>query len=496
MGGNGKKKSAPMDQSERAEIIKQLVAKAQELDRIVTRPPPGYNALFAEHEQIRTLLDQMKEEHVKISSTDSIIFGERQRSKASIDKFLVWCKEQNIVLNNCRLAKLKDGTGLGLLVTKKIQAGELVISVPRNAGLNVDQARRSPMLKRAFERDLVMAKMDNVGMTLWLCCQRMLPDSPWEPYLNVLPSSFSLPLYYSLEELKAIRPSPLFEETLLLYRNISRQFAYYFLHLAKNEEYDRNRKGQETPILYNSPLSVENFTFNLYLWAMSMVATRLNMIPSEMQTDQDGKPLMIPALMPMFDMANHSLSAHVNDASPVYYEGNSAQIVAPASANPTEQFFIYYGDRPSSHFLLYSGFVPADDNKKDCYKLRLALPRTDRYFAERTEFFLRHDLTPTAGSYIIELFNDADNIWGGKPVLQMIKVLVSEGPEREQVDSPANVEKAKKWLEVRLACLRRAYEQVNVDSLDIGAEEKKNIKLLHAAEKAILDKALLAAKSL
>lgn len=56
--------------------------------------------------------------------------------------------------------------------------------------------------RRCFERDIIVQSMTNVALALMLCAQRLIPDSSWQPYLNVLPRSFDTPLYFSVEELQ------------------------------------------------------------------------------------------------------------------------------------------------------------------------------------------------------------------------------------------------------------------------------------------------------
>lgn len=39
-----------------------------------------------------------------------------------------------------------------------------------------------------------------------------------------------------------LRPSPLFEESLLLYRNISRQFIHFLLEIIRSDEFRHRKK--------------------------------------------------------------------------------------------------------------------------------------------------------------------------------------------------------------------------------------------------------------
>lgn len=94
-----------------------------------------------------------------------------------------------------------------------------------------------------FEHDRMVQGMDNVALALMLVCELLKGDeSRWAPYLNVLPATFSTPLFFTEEEMELLRPSPVFEDALKMYRSIARQFAYFHLMVQRNEQAEQARK--------------------------------------------------------------------------------------------------------------------------------------------------------------------------------------------------------------------------------------------------------------
>ncbi|CAJ0942678.1 unnamed protein product, partial [Mesorhabditis belari] len=472
-----------------------LVQAVQTLwDEHVSKSPPTNTVdQLDEHLKLRSALVYIQNIHSQLSKTDSLICGENQRSKGSIDRFVQWCKDHGVEVKNLRLTKFPQELGLGLVANKKINEGEIVVEVPRKAMLSLDQARRSPFLKKAFERDLLLQQMDNVGLAISVCCQRLAGDSMWKPYLDVLPSTFSCPVYYTVEQLKELKPSPLFEEALLLFRNVVRQFAYFLLQIAKNDEFDKNKKNSVAPpIFYNTPLSVDTFTFSLYRWAMCCVSTRINMIPSDQLKLSNGQPKMIPALIPMLDMANHRSITNFNQESVVFCgETDFAQIVTPANLEPTEQLFIFYGRRTNSDFLLYNGFIP-DENQKnyDAYRLKLGINKNEKHYNARVDRFVQLGFSGAAQSniFVFDLRTGSQSF--DEKLLEFVQILIAEEPTDECINSEGTIVKAKKWLETRLKLLLKAYEKLGDEKKNEDDGIKTAIRRLHEGEKALLESAL------
>uniref|UniRef100_A0A914VA21 protein-histidine N-methyltransferase n=1 Tax=Plectus sambesii TaxID=2011161 RepID=A0A914VA21_9BILA len=290
---------------------------------VVSLPTPTTAvALWKEHQTIRRLLAEID----KVNPPHPI-FANRQRRADKLDGFLKWSEKVGIETNRVTVeacGALGD-EALGLKATGDIEEKQSLVKVPRRAMLTWDDARKSTMLAMLFDQDPIVRGMDNVVLALMLICELLKgEESRWQAYLAVMPETFSTPLFYTEEELEWLRPSPTFEDALKMYRSIARQFAYFHMIVQRNDQAQKARRNKEreargVPLLEKSPLTVTNFSFHLYKWAVACVSTRINLIPSEQATRPDGSPVQIPALIPFLDMANHAFHCDGADKMSVHF---------------------------------------------------------------------------------------------------------------------------------------------------------------------------------
>jgi len=57
-----------------------------------------------------------------------------------------------------------------------------------------------------LENDQMLKSMDNVALVMVLAHEVLRGEkSPWRPYIQLLPSRFTTPLFYSLEQLQQLK---------------------------------------------------------------------------------------------------------------------------------------------------------------------------------------------------------------------------------------------------------------------------------------------------
>jgi len=110
------------------------------------------------------------------------------------------------------------------------------------------------------------------------------------------------------------------------------------------------------------PLPLDSFTYNEFIWAVSVVMSRQNQIPIH------GKREL--ALIPAWDLCNHE-TGKITTFFDV--ELNALQCYAQRAFSQGDQIYIHYGNRPNSELFLYMGFVVAD-NPADSYRLKFPFP--------------------------------------------------------------------------------------------------------------------------
>ena len=150
-------------------------------------------------------------------------------------------------------------------------------------------------------------------MCVFLICERHRGKASfWWPYINTLPTSYTIPPYWTSAELHLL-PQPSRESALRQIKNIKDSFATAIplFHAVEQEltEFE------------------DIFTFEAYRWAWSTVNTRAVFMPQDLSMtqcsrshDNSSKSL---ALAPLLDLLNHSSQVEVNNSwyqhSPDYF---------------------------------------------------------------------------------------------------------------------------------------------------------------------------------
>ncbi|KAI8432295.1 hypothetical protein MSG28_004715 [Choristoneura fumiferana] len=129
------------------------------------------------HTEIEAVLSEIKNIESSVSSNKAP--KSRQSRK---ENFFVWLTENGANYEGIDIKQF-EGYDLGLVATNEFKQGSLLLTVPQ---------------------------------------------SFWKPYIDVLPDKYSTVLYFTPEELLELKPSPVFESSLNLYRSIARQYAYFY----------------------------------------------------------------------------------------------------------------------------------------------------------------------------------------------------------------------------------------------------------------------------
>ncbi|XP_023727954.1 actin-histidine N-methyltransferase isoform X3 [Cryptotermes secundus] len=284
--------------------------------------------------EIHLEIEKLLEKINKLESDMKIPISDRD---TRIEEFINWMKENGAEIDGIKIAQF-PGYGYGIKAEKNFAQGDLLIAVPRK----------------------VMLTTENVG------------DS-----LLVLPAEYTTVLYFKTNELQELKGSPSLEPALKQCRNIARQYAYF-----------SNLFQQSTDPGIASLREV--FTYEQYCWAVSTVMTRQNFVPSS-----DGKS-MLTALIPMWDMCNHTNGKLSTDFNAVQ---DRSECMACRDYQAGEQIFIFYGPRTNSELFVHNGFV-YPDNEHDGLRLKLGVSREDPLQPERSKLLCRLGI-PAAGDFLL-----------------------------------------------------------------------------------------------
>jgi len=132
----------------------------------------------------------------------------------------------------------ETGNEYGLFATQDISQDELILSIPLSLMMTATQASISPSSDIGFLKDDPLIKdMSNLELTMVLLNEYARgKSSKWFDYMSILPERYDTPLYnVSLESLAQLKPSPVYQESCKMIRNICRQYAYFWSRLNSHK---------------------------------------------------------------------------------------------------------------------------------------------------------------------------------------------------------------------------------------------------------------------
>ncbi|KAM7541038.1 hypothetical protein Aperf_G00000035739 [Anoplocephala perfoliata] len=377
----------------------------------------------------------------KNSLSGSVFSGDREtRLNALLNRYKD-CLETPISVHNA------ESAGYGLRTDESFQENTRLLHVPFKYMLCLRNL--TTPLPKFIENDPLFSAMDNVALTIATLHELSLGEkSNWKEYISSLPSTYSTVAYLTTDEFAILEGFPAAESALNAYRNICRQYAYFYLLFER-------MKNEVT-----LPYFMKSFCFKDYQWAVSTVMSRNNAIP----VNENGVGKLL-CLIPLWDMINHKQGQITTDYDPV---NRSLLFYAMESCQKNEEIFMDYGIRTSTEFLLYSGFVP-ETNRFHKVPIKLGLSKFDKLLELRNQVLGKLKLT----SEISVLISAQEDSFPPANLIAFARVFVMNEDElRTTLRAVSNTDsllsttfsdnridkEAQKFIEGRLNLLLRGYE--------------------------------------
>lgn len=279
--------------------------------------------------------------------------------------------------------------GNGVFVTRDVPKDEILIEVPRSLFMTTESIEDSVILKGMLKEDMI-ADVGSIQLAIKLIYERYKDKSEWDPYIRALPRTYATVYYWSLADIERIKGTWIFRDVLKTLTIAIR--AYYEAYLA---------------VFVHEMMRKELFTYDTFIWALSAVYSRQNMVPSletiqtpeykalvsiiqkrqalqkegksDAELEKQAAEIKLPeaksvlALIPGFDMFNHEPGPGTSD---FVFEGNHLVLKSAKPLKDGEQAYMSYGDRPNAELLLQQGFVP-DSNPTDHLLFYMSLAAKD-----------------------------------------------------------------------------------------------------------------------
>lgn len=134
-------------------------------------------------------------------------------------------------------------------------------------------------------------RIPSLALAVHLLVESYKPDTYWRPYIDILPRSFTLPLYFrsvaisrcrsaltrvnhlSPAELDELQASTAFRESLMMLRGTIGQYLHFQALLHKSG-------GRASSACLTCASGVVDISFNRFRWAVGVCMSRQNSIPS------------------------------------------------------------------------------------------------------------------------------------------------------------------------------------------------------------------------
>ena len=249
-----------------------------------------------------------------------------------------------------------------LFARTNIKADQLLMKIPSTLFFPPlpSSTPQSP-LEPLFASHPIFAQAPSITLSLSLLSSLYNPCHPHQPYFQILPRHFTLPILTTPKtNILALYPSPSYQRALKLFRNHCRHYGNLWNMLKKFLNSSRNKEW-----------GLEKFTWVGFEWAISVIMTRQNQI-EDMKRSLGGKL----ALVPLWDMCNHeegsfqkmTTSFVTERADDGEKEVGFVECRAMRDYRSGENITIFYGNRPNEELLLFSGFV-SQNNVFDSVKI-------------------------------------------------------------------------------------------------------------------------------
>lgn len=263
---------------------------------------------------------------------------------------------------------------VGLVAQTNISRGQVVLEVPKNLWISMDTVSASEIGK------LCQDLRPWVAISLFILREKSRPESPWSPYLSILPEALDSPIFWSEEELADLKGTQLLNSTLGYKDYVQSEFLN-----VQEEIIDPNRH------LFDSDITQEDF-----LWAFGILRSR-SFPPLT------GDNL---AMVPFADFVNHGFGINVEEPSwerkvtGLFDRQEALTVRAPTGFSTGEQVLMQYGmNKSNAQLALDYGFVERNDNSgsnRDIFTLTLEISESDPYFSDKLDIAELNGMETTA----------------------------------------------------------------------------------------------------
>ncbi|XP_061863707.1 N-lysine methyltransferase SETD6 isoform X2 [Colius striatus] len=284
--------------------------------------------------------------------------------------------------------------GYGMLAAADLDAGELLVSIPRSALLSQHTSAIQPLLQRAQES--LQSQSGWVPLLLALLHEYTAHSSHWQPYFSLWQDFRSLdhPMFWSEEErTRLLKGTGIPEAVEKDLANIHLEYSSIILPFMEAH-----------PTIFDPKLH----TLELYKQLVAFVMAYSFQEPLE-EEDEDEKGPNPPMMVPVADILNHVANHNAN----LEYSAHCLRMVTTQSVSKGQEIFNTYGQMANWQLLHMYGFAePYPGNTNDTADVQMVTVRQaalrragsaaqQRLVMEQWEFLCQLEMVGEEGAFVL-----------------------------------------------------------------------------------------------
>uniref|UniRef100_G1NNX7 SET domain-containing protein 4 n=1 Tax=Meleagris gallopavo TaxID=9103 RepID=G1NNX7_MELGA len=241
------------------------------------------------------------------------------------------------------------GTGRGLMTTRALQAGELVISLPEKCLVTTNTVLNSCLGEYIMKWKPPVSPL--IALCTFLIAEKHAGEkSLWKPYLDVLPKTYSCPVCLEQDVIQLF-PEPLRKQAQ------EQRTTVHELYMSSKAFFSSLQSlfAENTATIFNH---------SALEWAWCTINTRTIYMKHSQRECFSLEP-DVYALAPYLDLLNHSPNVQVKAA--FNEQSRSYEIQTNSQCKKYEEVFICYGPHDNQRLLLEYGFVAIDNPHSSVY---------------------------------------------------------------------------------------------------------------------------------
>ncbi|KAK9239702.1 hypothetical protein V1525DRAFT_448682 [Lipomyces kononenkoae] len=348
------------------------------------------------------------------------------------DAFMNWLRMQSGVRITSKI-ELRDlrtqHQGRGVIATAAIEEGELLFAIPRSVILSVENSRITEKVPEISELDPWL------GMIVTMMAEDR-PDSRWKPYFDILPKTFTTPMFWSTTDLEELSGTtvlsqlgrddaeaayreivlPIIRKHVDVFGKVDQSIdAYHRMgslilsysfdieregHVYENERYGDANDDEEASVEELPPVDESEDEEELAEAASddesdTMKENDEGVIEVEEEDDSDDAEKFLKAMVPLADMLNGD--SDLCNAK-LFYSKDNLEMRATKLIPEGDQIYNTYGNLPNADLLRRYGYVRYGKTENDIVEIETQLVMdtsahglSESYLKKRIDFMVEID---------------------------------------------------------------------------------------------------------